>query len=81
VVERYIEHENKDEIDVNIWIERKSQKPIMLGKNGEKIKTIRINSEKEIYKITGKRAKLTLWIKVKPKWRTKINALKEFGYQ
>jgi GTP-binding protein Era len=81
VVEQYKEYENKDEIEVNIWIERKSQKPIILGKNGERIKKVRINAEKEIYKVTGKRAKLSLWIKVKPKWRKKTNALKEFGYR
>ena len=80
VVELFKEFDNKVEISANIWVERKSQKPIILGNKGQKIKTVRLNSEKEIYKIIGKRIKLDLWIKVKPNWRNKKNALKEFGY-
>ncbi len=81
VVEQFKEKPNKVEIAANIWLERKSQKPILIGKNGQKIKAIRIASEKEIYKIIGKRIKLDLWIKIKPNWRNKKNALKEFGYR
>ncbi|MDP8211502.1 MAG: GTPase Era [Candidatus Stygibacter australis] len=81
MVENYQDFPNKVEIDANIWLERKSQKIILIGKGGEKIKSLRMNAEREIYKITGKRAKLTLWIKIKPNWRKKKNALKEFGYQ
>lgn len=80
VVEQYKDFPNKVEISANIWLERKSQKPIMLGKNGEKIKAVRIASEKEIHKILSKRTKVELWIKIKPNWRKKKNALKEFGY-
>jgi GTP-binding protein Era len=80
VVERYKDFPNKVEISANIWLERKSQKPILLGKNGEKIKAVRIASEKEIHKILTKRTKVELWIKIKPNWRKKKNALKEFGY-
>ncbi len=80
IVESFKEKENKIEIYANIWLERKSQKPILLGKEGSKIKQIRLNSESEIYKIMKKRIRLDLWIKIKPHWRNKKNALKEFGY-
>ncbi len=80
-VELYKDLPNKSEIWANIWIERDSQKPIILGKNGEKIKEIRINAEKEIHKLTQKRVTLKLWLKIKPGWRKKVNALKEFGYR
>lgn len=80
VVEQYNDHPNKVHIAANIWLERKSQKIIVIGKNGSKIKAIRTNAEKEIHKILGKRIKLELWIKIKPDWRKKTNALKEFGY-
>ncbi len=79
-VELYKDFPNKVEISANIWLERNSQKPILIGKNGEKIKKIRINSEKEIHKLISKRVKLELWVKIKEKWRKKKNALKEFGY-
>lgn len=80
VVEIFKEHENKVEISANIWVERKSQKPIILGSKGQKIKEMRLAAEKEIYKILSKRIKLDLWVKVKPNWRNKKNALNEFGY-
>ena len=79
-VENFKDLPNKVEISANIWLERKSQKPILLGKNGEKIKAVRLASEKEVHKILKKRTKLKLWIKIKPNWRKKKNALKEFGY-
>ena len=81
VVESFKEKENKIDIYANIWVERKSQKPIVLGKNGSKIKSIREKSESEIYKILKKRISLDLWVKIKPHWRNKKNALKEFGYK
>ncbi|MDP8269726.1 MAG: GTPase Era [Candidatus Tenebribacter davisii] len=81
VVEQYHDLQNKVVIAANIWLEKKSQKPIVLGKNGQKIKSIRIASEKEIHKIVEKRVKVDLWVKIKPNWRKKQNALKEFGYK
>jgi GTPase len=80
MIELYKELPNKIEIAANIWLERKSQKIILIGRNGEMIKALRLAAENEIYKITGKRVKLQLWIKIKPNWRKKKNALKEFGY-
>ncbi len=81
VVEQYHDFPNKVVIAANIWLEKKSQKPIVIGKSGKKIKAIRISAEKEIHKIVEKRVKIDLWIKIKPNWRKKQNALKEFGYR
>lgn len=81
VVEQYHDFPNKVVLAANIWLEKKSQKPIVIGKNGAKIKAIRLAAEKEIHKIVQKRVKLDLWIKIKPNWRKKQNALKEFGYR
>ena len=81
VVEQFHEFPNKVIIAANIWLEKKSQKPIVIGKDGKKIKAIRISAEKEIHKILEKRIKIDLWIKIKPNWRKKQNALKEFGYR
>ncbi len=81
VVEQYHDFPNKVVIAANIWLEKKSQKPIVIGKDGRNIKLLRIAAEKEIHKIVEKRVKLDLWIKIKPNWRKKQNALKEFGYR
>jgi len=79
-IESFKEFDNKVEISANIWLERKSQKIILIGEKGSKIKEIRQASEKGIYELTGKRVKLELWVKIKQDWRKKSNALKEFGY-
>ena len=81
VVEQYHDFPNKVIIAANIWLEKKSQKPIVIGKDGKNIKAIRLSAEKEIHKIVEKRVKIDLWIKIKPNWRKKQNALKEFGYR
>ncbi len=81
VVEQYHDFPNKLVIAANIWLEKKSQKPIVIGKEGRKIKALRVAAEKEIHKIVEKRVKIDLWIKIKPNWRKKQNALKEFGYR
>lgn len=80
VVEMYKDFSNKAIISANIWVERKTQKIILIGKNGRQIKKIRIAAEKEFHKIIRKRVKLDLWVKIKKNWRKKKNALKEFGY-
>lgn len=80
IVEHYKDLGNKVDIEATIWLERKTQKIIVIGKNGEKIKKMRIEAEKEIHSLVQKRVKLNLWIKIKANWRKKTNALKEFGY-
>jgi GTP-binding protein Era len=80
IVEHYKDLGNKVDIEATIWLERKTQKIIMIGKEGKKIKKMRIEAEKEIHSFVQKRVKLNLWIKIKANWRKKNNALKEFGY-
>lgn len=81
IVEKFDEYENKIVIYANVWLERHSQKVIFIGTRGEMIKKIRLKSEQEIYKILDKRIQLHLWVKIKPHWRKKKNALKEFGFR
>jgi len=81
VVERWTEEENRDVIQANIWIERDSQKPIIIGKNGDKIGKVRSKAEFDIALLTGRKAVLNLWVKVKHDWRKKYGALHEFGYK
>ena len=79
-IEQYHDFPNKVEIAANVWLERRSQKIIFIGDKGSKIKSVRLAAEKELYKFTGKRVKLELWVKLKANWRKSRNALKEFGY-
>ena len=64
--------EDKDpvvHIYCDIFVEKESQKKILIGANGKKIKTIGIDSRIEIEKLLGKKIYLNLFVRVKPKWR------------
>ena len=80
VVEKWIEEESRDVIRANIWIERDTQKNIIIGRNGAKIGKVRQGAEADIMKLTGRKVVLNLWVKVKHDWRKKNGALSEFGY-
>lgn len=70
----------KDKFDVNIYVERDSQKGIIIGKNGALLKEIGSEARRDIEQLLGKKIYLTLWVKVKDDWRKKKPFLKELGY-
>ena len=70
----------KDNFDINIYVERDSQKGIIIGKNGSMLKKIGIESRKEIEKLLDRKIYLNLWVKVKEDWRKKKPFLKDMGY-
>jgi GTP-binding protein Era len=70
----------KDKFDINIYVERDSQKGIIIGKNGKLLKEIGMEARKEIEELLGREIYLNLWVKVKEDWRKKKPFLKELGY-
>lgn len=66
--------------DVTIYVERESQKGIIIGSKGSLLKKIGISSRKEIEALTGLQINLKLWVKVKKKWRKNASFLNEIGY-
>ena len=70
----------KDKFDINIYVERDSQKGIIIGKNGKMLKEIGVEARKEIEELLGEKIYLGLWVKVKDDWRKKKPFLKELGY-
>ena len=80
IVERYAEEANRSVINAVIWIERQSQKPIIIGRNGENLKLIREYAENALTQFTGLPVHIHLWIKIKDKWRKRDNALRELGF-
>ena len=70
----------KDKFDINIYVERDSQKGIIIGKQGKMLKEIGIEARKEIESLLGIQIYLELWVKVKDDWRNKKPFLKELGY-
>jgi GTP-binding protein Era len=67
-------------IHATIVVERDSQKAIIIGKGGKKLKEIGILARKEIEEMTGCRVMLKLWVKVKRDWAEDRNFLQELGF-
>lgn len=67
-------------ISAEIIVERESQKKIIIGKNGEKIKELGKYSRKEIEKHLGFEVYLELFVKIRDDWRNNKTLLKSYGY-
>lgn len=67
--------------DVNIYVERDSQKGIIIGKNGDLLKKIGTEARKEIERLIDLKVNLKLWVKTKKKWRKNKKFLDELGYK
>lgn len=80
LVEKFSETDDSIHIMAAIYVERDSQKGIIIGKNGVKLKHVGIDARKEIEKFFGKRVYLELFVKVEPDWRNRENKLRSFGY-
>ncbi len=83
-IEQFKESEKRGEpfvhIFANIYVSRKSQKSIIIGKGGTAIKKLGIQSRKGIESFLEKRIHLELYVRVKEKWRDDDRFLKSFGY-
>jgi GTP-binding protein Era len=81
LIDEFKEREKgKDYVRAIIYVERQSQKAIIIGKNGAALKNIGEKARREIEKFLGKPVFLELWVKVKEKWRKNKRFLKELGY-
>ena len=80
IVEKFEEKENSIHIMAVIYVERDSQKGIIIGHKGSMIKKVGIEARKDIEKFFGKSVFLEMFVKVEPNWRNRENKLKSFGY-
>lgn len=82
LVESYVDNPEKNltSIKANIYVERDSQKGIVIGKGGSKLKEIGENSRKEIENLIGNKVFLELYVKVMKNWRDNKKNLKKLGY-
>jgi len=69
-----------DRINAEIIVNRKSQKGMLIGKGGEAIKKLGIESRKTIEELVGKQVFLDLHVKVREKWRENENWVRNLGY-
>jgi GTP-binding protein Era len=68
-------------IRATIYVERESQKGIVIGKDGQMLKEVGTSARAQIERLLGVQVYLNLWVKVKKDWRNKPGALREFGYE
>ena len=80
-VESYQEKEGIDHIGAVIFVERETQKAILIGHKGMSIKKVGIEARKDIEEFTGKKCFLNIYIKVLKDWRNSDRALRQFGYE
>ena len=80
-VEQFKEEENLIRINALIYVERDSQKGIIIGKGGKSLKKVGSEARKDIESFFEKKVFLELYVKVEKDWRNKEIKLKGFGYK
>lgn len=81
VIDSFERDEKLIKISAIIWVEREGQKPIVIGKDGERLKKIGTLARKDIEKLLDKKVFLRLWVKVKSDWTDDDRVLQSLGYE
>lgn len=80
IVEKFDEKEGAIHIMAVIYVERDSQKGIIIGRQGARLKKVGTEARHDIETFFGKKVYLELFVKVEPNWRNRDNKLRAFGY-
>ena len=80
LVEKFDEKEKSIHIMAVIYVERDSQKGIIIGRGGAKIKRVGMEARADIERFFDKKVYLELFVKVEKDWRNRENKLRAFGY-
>ena len=67
-------------IEATLWVEKDSQKSIVIGKRGEMLKTIGKNARRQLETVCRCRVYLSLWVKVRSRWSENMTLLRSLGY-
>jgi len=68
-------------VAATIWVDRKQHKPMVIGKQGQKLKEIGIAARKELEHYFEKKVFVKLWVKVKENWSDDASSLTQFGFE
>ena len=68
------------EVDVEVLVNRASQKPIVIGKGAETVKYVRKCAERELSDVFGVKVEMEIWVRVEPNWMKNERLLAEMGY-
>ena len=80
-IESYKEEPTIDRISATIYVARNSQKGIVIGHKGEKLKRVGQAARHDLEAFLGKKVFLELYVKVQEDWRNNDSQLKRFGYE
>lgn len=80
IVEKFDEKDTSIHIMAVVYVERDSQKGIIIGRGGAMLKKVGTQARKDIEAFFGKRVFLEIFVKVEPNWRNRENKLRQFGY-
>ncbi len=80
-IERYESDDDRLTINAVIWVDRDSQKGIVVGKGGKVLKTVGQSARLELSEQLGCRVHLELWVKVKDNWSNSEQDLMRLGYE
>lgn len=75
------QEDGKLHVSAAIYVERQSQKGIIIGKQGTMLRKIGTQARKDIEYLLGEKVYLELWVKVNEDWRNKRSVLKTMGYE
>ena len=79
-IEKFTEEKGGLHIAALIWVEKDSQKRIVIGKKGEKLKEIGSQARQDMQRLFGEKIFLETWVRVKSGWSDDIRALRSLGY-
>jgi len=80
-IERFVERDDgRVDIDARIWVERESQKAIVIGAGGTRLKEIGTAARQAMQRLFDTGVNLQLWVKVRPGWSDDTRAVRQFGY-
>jgi len=79
-IEKFETQENILRINGLIWVERKGQKKVVIGKNGEQLKSVGQQARVDMERFFDKKVFLELWVKVREGWSNDERALRSLGY-
>ena len=80
IVEKFTEIDQSIHIMAVVYVERDSQKGILIGRGGASLKKVGMQARKDIEKFFDKSVFLEIFVKVEPNWRNRENRLRAFGY-
>jgi len=79
-IDQFKEEGRLARVQASIIVERETQKGIVIGKHGERLKAIGAHAREEMERLFGMKVFLQMWVKVKEAWREDEQALVELGY-